>query len=31
MFFSQALLPLIGYHGNNEWLIPMFFILKDDL
>ena len=30
MFSSQALPPLIGYHGNNEWSIPMFLISKDD-
>ena len=29
--FSQALPPLIGYHGNNEWLILKLLIVKDDL
>ena len=29
--FSQALLPLNGYHGNNEWPILKIFISKDDL
>ena len=29
--FSQAFLPLIGYHGNSEWPILKLLILKDDL
>ena len=29
--FSQALPPLIGYHGNNEWPMLKLLIFKDDL